>query len=190
VGYSILSIRSVSNTEISSLDSPWTHFCCGTYRSHTSLDKSVSLMKGYVRRLSKGIRARIAHVAVLESRPSGLGHHQIRLHWHFLIGCPEHRAAELTRTAIALWTRCYGDVKTERYDPAHKGAYYIAKLASQDGFNYLLETYDRLEYRSPNDLVAAAKKNPYLPPHVKAKTCYDSLVLRDPHTKLPILLGK
>ena len=147
-------------------------------------------MKGYVRRLSKGIRARIAHVAVLESRPSGLGHHQIRLHWHFLIGCPEHRAAELTRTAIALWTRCYGDVKTERYDTARKGAYYIAKLASQDGFNYLLETYDRLEYRSPNDLVAAAKKNPYLPPHVKAKTCYDSLVLRDPHTKLPILLGK
>jgi len=72
----------------------WTHFCCGTYRFHTSLDKGVSLTKGYMHRLGRSIRARIAYVAVPESRPSGLGHHQIRLHWHFLIACPNTSSPE------------------------------------------------------------------------------------------------
>lgn len=164
----------------------WTHFCCGTYRLHTSLDKGVSLTKGYMRRLSKSIRARIAYVAVPESRPSGLGHHQIRLHWHFLIACPEHRAAELTRNATALWARCYGDVKIERYDPSRNGAHYIAKLADQAGFDYIIDNFDRLGYHGPNDLFTAAKENSYIPEHVKATDRYDSLVLRDPNTKLPI----
>jgi len=164
----------------------WTHFCCGTYQSPTSLDKAASLMKIYVRRLGKSMGIRIPYVAVPESRPSGLGHHQIRPHWHFLMAGPEHRAAELTRSAIALWDRCYGDVKIERYDPTRKGAHYIAKLTSQAGFDYIFENLDRLDYRGPKDLVATAKQNPYLPQHVKATTHYDSLVLRDLHTKLPI----
>jgi hypothetical protein len=63
----------------------------------SALDKGVSLMKGYMHRLSRSIRAQIAYVAVPESRPSGLGHHQIRLHWHFLIACPQHRARAALR---------------------------------------------------------------------------------------------
>jgi hypothetical protein len=161
-------------------------FCCGTYQSRTSLDKAASLMKGYMRRLSRIIRARIAYVAVQESRPSGLGHHQIRPHWHFLIACPEHRAAELTRNAIALWTRCYGEVKIDRYDPTRKGAYYIAKLASQSGFDYIFENLDRLEYNGPKDLLAAAKKEPLSSSALKATPRYDSLVLRDLRTRHPI----
>jgi hypothetical protein len=157
----------------------WTHFCCGTYRFHTSLDKGVSVMKGYMRRLGKSIGVRIAYLAVPENRPSGLGHHQIRLHWHFLIACPEHRTAELTRKARALW-RSYGEPDIERYDPLRDRAYYIAKLASQSGFDYIFDNLDRIEYNGPKDLLAAAKKNPYLPQHVKATSRYDSLVLRDP----------
>lgn len=90
------------------------------------------------------------------------------------------------RNAIALWTRCYGEVKIDRYDPTRKGAYYIAKLASQSGFDYIFENLDRLEYNGPKDLLAAAKKNPYLPQHVKATPRYGSLVLRDPRTRHPI----
>ncbi len=74
------------------------------------------------------------------------------------MACPENRAAEFTRNAIALWTWSYGDVKIERYDPTRNGAYYIAKLASQSGFDYLLETHDRLDYHGPEDLLAAAKE--------------------------------
>src|SRR5438067_8984546 len=141
----------------------WSHFCCGTYRSPTSLGKAASLMKGYMRRLSKSIRVPIAYIAVAESRPSGLGHHAIRPHWHFLTACPEHRAPELTRTARALWTRCYGDLMIKPYDSSRQGAYYIAKLASQSGFDYQVENLDRLRYNGPHDLFAAAKKNSYVP---------------------------
>jgi hypothetical protein len=139
----------------------WTHFCCGTYRSHTSLDKAGSLMKGYMRRLSKTIRVPIAYIAVSESRPSGLGHHAIRPHWHFLTACPEHRAAEFTHSAWALWTRCYGDLQIKPYDSSLGGAHYIAKLASQSGFDYQVENLDRLGYHGPNDLFTAAKESSY-----------------------------
>jgi hypothetical protein len=72
------------------------------------------------------------------------------------------------------------------YDSSRQGAYYISKLASQSGFDYQVEKLDRLEYRGPHDLFTAAKENSYIPEHVKATDRYNSLVLRDPNTKLPI----
>jgi hypothetical protein len=111
---------------------------------------------------------------------------QIPLHWHFLTACPEYHAAELTRNASALWTRCYGDLQIKPYDSSREGARYIAKLASQSGFDYMVENLDRLGYYGHKDLFKAAEKNPYLPQHVKATTRYDSLVLRDPKTRLQI----
>jgi hypothetical protein len=99
----------------------WTHFCCGTYRSHTSLAKAGNLMKGYMRRLSKSIRVPIAYIAVAESRPSGLGHHAIRPHWHFLTACPEHCVAELTRSACTPWaSRTSSFAKTLRGKGANR----------------------------------------------------------------------
>ena len=56
------------------------------------------------------------------------------------MACPDHRNAELTHNASALWTRRYGTLWIEPYDPSRDGAYYMAKLASQSGFDYLLET--------------------------------------------------
>jgi hypothetical protein len=88
--------------------------------------------------------------------------------------------ANLTRNAIALWTGCYGEVKIERYDLTRNGAHYIAKLASQSGFDYLLETHDRLDYNGPEDLLAAAKKNPYLPQHVKVTPVMTRLFFVNP----------
>jgi hypothetical protein len=139
-----------------------------------------------MRRLSKKVGVPVPYVAVPEMRPSGLGYHAIPLHWHFLAACPEGLVASVTREASALWTRQYGNFLIQPYDPSRRGAYYIAKLASQAGFEYGLDNLDRLGNRAPDDFVAAVENNPYVPEHIKGINRYDTLVVRDFETKLPI----
>jgi hypothetical protein len=119
-------------------------------------------------------------------RPSGLGHHAIPLHWHFLAACPEVLTAKVALEASILWTQHHGNFRIDPYNPSRRGAYYIAKLASHAGFEYLFDNLDRLGNRVPENFLAAVEKNPYVPEHIKGTHRYNTLVVRDFETKLPI----
>jgi hypothetical protein len=111
------------------------------------------LMKRYMRELGKSIGKPVAYLAVPERRTSGCGFHPIPLHWHFLAACPSHRTTDFLRNARQLWTSGSGNASVSRYDPSRSGAYYVAKLAADQDFDFSSDHLDRLSYHGPNTTV-------------------------------------
>jgi hypothetical protein len=61
----------------------WNIYGCGTYRQAESEVHAQALMKRYIERLARKLRAPVSFYASLERRYSGCGYSPIPVHWHF-----------------------------------------------------------------------------------------------------------
>ena len=145
----------------------WNVYGCGTYREPVSAVRAEVLMKRYMERLSRKLKAPVSYFAALERRYSGCGMPPIPAHWHFLAACDP--AYGMREVAQALWTEKFGDAKVDVYDPSQGGAFYISKLAGHANGEFTFANLDLLAHHGPSDLMAAAHASAYVPDHLKDK---------------------
>jgi len=160
----------------------WQIYGCGTYRTAQSGDSAVGIFHAFHRRLRSSINSRIAMIAVPEKRYSGCGAPAIPLHWHFFMSGPQHLSHTLLKNAQTIWTAKYGDAKIEPYDATMSGAYYLAKGARENDFDYLLLDLCRLPYQGPTDLMNHSLTAPYVPAHVRSQRTRETRRLRNEQT--------
>jgi hypothetical protein len=164
----------------------WTIIGCGTFKSKVSLPEAQSRMKLYMRCLGNEIKARIPYIAVCEHRFSGCGQPAISAHFHFVAACPKQWEDMFPYLAKSFWFQQCGNAKVERYLDSKDGTHYMAKLASNEKFEFVLDNLDLLSYHGPTDLIDAATKNPYVPKHAHGIARLTTLVVRNPITGLPV----
>ena len=157
---------------------PWNIYGCGTYREPVGPVKAEALMKRYIERLERKVKADVAFFAARESRTSGCGMSPIPLHWHF-VAASKH-SYDMDRVAQDLWTDRFGESQVEPFDPTGDGLYYICKLANHPNGEFLFGKLDKLRYEGPQDLIAAAHSNAYVPDRLKDKVFGEYLTLRPP----------
>ena len=81
--------------------------------------------------------------------------------------------------AKELWKKHHGNVDLRPYD-RELGAYYIAKTANRDDFDYCDFNLERVKPKRSIDLFEAQRIDPYVPDHVRHMTFGQTLALRDP----------
>ena len=152
----------------------WDIYGCLTYSQPQSRKSAEALLKRFFDRLRKRLGTSVSYFAALEGRLSGCGHSDIRLHWHFVAASDQSEG--MATIANHLWQ--FGNSKIERYDPHQEGSYYLSKLAAHPNGDILFDNLERMEFRGPSDLIAAANANPYVPEHLKGKASGQYLVVR------------
>jgi hypothetical protein len=148
---------------------PWNVIGTGTYRDPVGAPRAEALMKRYIDRLGRKIKAPVSYAAALEHRWSGNGLPGTPYHWHFLVASPHsYRLAEV---AEDLWREKFGIAQVRNYDPSRNGTYYVAKTVSDpDGHPLLMGGLDLLPYTGPADLIGAAQQNAYVPSHLAERS--------------------
>lgn len=154
----------------------WSIYGCGTYREPVGEVGAHALMKRFMERLDRKLRAPVSYFAALERRTSGCGLSDIPTHWHFLAACPRHEG--MAQIAHSLWEERFGNAKVERYDRTRNGAFYVCKLVNHANGSVLSGKMEWLPYEGPSDLLRAAALNPYVPDHLKDKVFGQYLVVR------------
>lgn len=163
----------------------WDLYGCLTHSRPMGARAAEPVLQRYFERLGKSIRSQVAYVAVPERRTSGCGMPAIPLHWHFLAAGPErHRSQLLKNARVLAWK--LGQSKIDLYDPALHGAPYIAKLASQQNFDWVMKNLDHMLYTGSEDLYEAAQSSEYFPPHA-LNSVQPTLVLRQHDEPIPLL---
>ena len=157
----------------------WQVYACGTYRRSMGEDGARATFKSYLDRLERALGSPVACVFVLERREtSGLGLSPTPLHWHFAVAAPEQHRAALEALVPALWTKLFGDCKSEPYYPELLGMFYIAKTASQANFDWDLHNLGRMHSRKNRDLFAEQQADPFVPNHVRHRVYAETLTMR------------
>ena len=154
----------------------WNIVGCGTYREPVSEVGAQALMKRFMERLARKLRTPVPYFAALERRYSGCGHSPIPAHWHFLAASSQ--PAGMKGLAQDLWRELFGDAKIDYYDSSKPGTYYVCKLAANPNCTILAGGIEKLVYRGPADLIAAAQCDPYVPDHLKNKVFGEFLRIR------------
>lgn len=156
----------------------WDIYGCGTYKSFTTREAASRLIHTYYDRLSRSMKAPLAQFSVLESRTSGCGLSPTPVHWHFVVAAPPQHRHALLLNSRSLWEVHHGNAKIDLYDGELPGAFYIAKTARRDNFDYDLAHLDRMAYTGPTDIYAHSQIDPYVPNHAKHLTFGQTLILR------------
>ena len=137
----------------------WTVFGCGTFIYTISSQHAEAMLKTYMRRLGKEVRGKVSYIAVLEYRYSGCGLSPIRKHFHFLAACPSQWTNIFPSLASTLWEKMAGLCKIEPYDPLMSGAYYVAKLAAHQQFDWFAGNLELLVHTGEPELLAKDEMN-------------------------------
>lgn len=140
-------------------------------------------MKRFFERLERKLHTPVSYYAALERRYSGCGHSPVPVHWHFLAACIE--PAGMASVAAQLWGQLFGNAKVDPYD-ASAAAYYVSKLAPYQNSTLLDDGMERLSYKGPTDLIAAAHANGYVPDHLKDKVFGEYLRVRPLQSDLAV----
>jgi hypothetical protein len=142
----------------------WDIYGCLTHSKRIASSESERAVERFFYTLGKSIRSQVAYIAVPERRTSGCGLPAIPLHWHFVAAAPAHRRAALLYNAREI-TRRLGNSKIDYYHSEEPGAFYMAKLAPHQNFDYICHNLDHMSYHGPKDLREAAKRSDYVPHH-------------------------
>jgi hypothetical protein len=155
----------------------WAIYGTGTFRRpDLGVSGATAYLKRYFEQVDKATRSRIPYFAALERRRSGCGMPGINPHWHFLAAGDDPQS--LARTAETVWFRNFGDAKVGIYDLTRPAAFYVAKLAGHPNGEFQFKNLELLEYRGPQDLLAAAHDNDYVPAHLKDRVFGEYLAVR------------
>ena len=128
----------------------------GTFSRPISPENAVRAFNTFIRHLRRALgEVLLSYVAVLEHRYSGCGNYAVPYHWHFLLATlPRHRVA-LLKEARSIWSSRYGNEHIDAYDPEQSGAYYIAKQAGSQEFEFLFHIWPGL----PTPALATCTRN-------------------------------
>lgn len=170
---------------------PWQVYACGTYRRSMNEDGARATFNSYLDRLERALRSPVACVFVLERRKtSGLGLSGTPLHWHFVLAAPARHSERLDVLAQTLWTKHFGDCKSEPYYPNLPGMFYIAKTASHANFDWDSHNLERMHFQRDRDLFSEQQTDSFVPDHVRHRVRSETLTVRPFASDLPLAAKK
>ena len=169
----------------------WQVYACGTYGRSIDEDGARATFKCYLDRLERALGSAVGCVFVLERRKtSGLGTSPSALHWHFVLAAPEQYRAALEVLVPELWTRFYGNCKSEPFCPELPGMFYIAKTANEANFDWDLHNLNRMGLQKERDLYAEQQTDSFVPDHVRNRVRAETLTMRPVVDASPALAEK
>ncbi len=169
----------------------WQVYACGTYRRSMGEDGARATFKSYLDRLERALGSAVACVFVLERRKtSSLGMSPSALHWHFAVAAPTQYRATLDVLVPELWTRLFGNCKSEPYCPELPGMFYIAKTASEANFDWDLHNFERIYIQKDRDLFAEQQTDSFVPDHVRHRVYAETLTMRPVDSDLSLVAAK